>query len=348
MISPTPSYPLRAARRAPLIFADGRILVGLFLSAATGSAWATMDVAKVQGPLSCGECHKSEVEAWKATHHFETLNTMHRTPKAKEIATNLGIRRIKNEAICLECHYTSSLNEAKSEVIAGISCESCHGAARDWIKVHSDFGGSGAKKDTETPAHRTERIAASIAAGQIRPTDTYSVAANCFSCHTVPQEDVVNAGHSPGSDFDLLSWSQGEVRHNFTADLKKNAEAKPEHKRMLFILGRILDADYSLRAAAKATKDGPFATAMAQRVTTAIANLQQVQQALSRPELQAIIDAAAAAEVKINNGPALAAAAEKISSLARGFSAAHDGSSFAAVDALLPAPDKFRGTAFQP
>jgi len=312
---------------------------------------AATDPAKVQGALSCGECHKSEVEAWKSTHHFETLTTMHRKPKATEIAAKLGIRRIKDvkgAAICIGCHYTVNVSEGNPEINAGISCESCHGAARDWIKVHSDFGGSGAKKESETPAHRTERIAKSIAAGQVRPTDTYSVAANCFSCHTVPQEDIVNAGHPAGSDFDLLAWSQGEVRHNFTADLKKNANPRQEHKRMLFILGRVLDADYSLRAAAKATKDGPFATAMAQRVKTAIANLQKVQQATGSNELKEIIAAASSVETKINNGAALAAAAEKISGIARAFAAANDGSKFASVDALLPAPDKNKGKAFQP
>ena len=318
------------------------------LCSLTWAALAAPDPAKVQGPLACGECHKSEVEAWKTTHHFETFNTMHRLPKAKEIADKLGIRRVKSEAVCLDCHYTSKMNEGKPEVIAGISCEACHGAAQDWIKIHNDFGGNGAKKEGEAPAHKQERIAKAVAAGQIRPTDTYAVAANCFGCHTVPQENIVNAGHPAGSDFDLIAWSQGEVRHNFTADLKKNAEPTPEHRRMLFILGRVLDADYSLRAAAKATQDGPFATAMALRVKNAITNLQQVQQATGSPELKEIITAAGSAETKLNNGAALIAAADKVSGIARSFAAANDGGKFAAVDALLPAPDKFKGKAYQP
>ena len=338
---PSSARPRRRWSRAALLALGAIFCVPQALHAAP-------DREKVQGPLACGECHKSEIEAWKTTKHFETLNKMHREPRAKEIADKLGIRRIKSEAICLDCHYTTKMTEGKPEVIAGISCESCHGAAQGWIKIHSDFGGSGAKKENETPEHRKERMAKSIAGGQIRPSDTYSVAANCFSCHTVPQENIVNAGHPAGSDFDLIAWSQGEVRHNFTADLKKNAEPKPEHKRMLFILGRVLDADYSLRAAAKATKEGLFVTAMAQRVKTAIANLQQVQQATGSPELQEIIAAASSAEPKLNNGAALTAAADKISSVARSFAAANDGSKFAAVDALLPAPDKYKGKSFQP
>src|SRR5271170_7950972 len=96
------------------------------------------DPAKIAGAEKCAECHAPEVEAWKLTHHYSTFNTMHRRPEAREIANKMGLRRIKEESLCLRCHYTSQTgDDGVVHVISGISCESCHGAAVDWIKVHS-------------------------------------------------------------------------------------------------------------------------------------------------------------------------------------------------------------------
>ncbi len=323
-------------------------VTGALLIFGLASAPAAPDPAKVEGPQACAECHKSEVEAWKTTHHFVTFDQMHRGDKAKEISGKLNIRRIKNEALCQTCHYTSKMVEGKPDVIAGIACESCHGAAQGWIKVHNDYGGSGAKKESESAGHKAQRFAKSVEAGMIRPADTYRVAANCFGCHTVPQEDLVNAGHPAGSDFELVAWSQGEVRHNFLADLKVNAGPSAAHKRMLFVAGRILDVEHSLRAAAKATKDGAFATAMSQRVKAAIQKLQEADKAAGAAELKEILAAAAAAEVKVNNGAALTAAADKVGVLGKAFTQANDGTKLAALDALLPGADKLKGKAFQP
>ena len=285
--------------------------------------------------------------AWEKTHHFTTFNEMHRKPEAREIAEKLHIGRMKVEAVCLNCHYTSQVEEGKTNAKWGISCESCHGAAKDWNDRHYDFGGKGTKKENETPEHRQQRIERSKAAGMIFPSDTYSLAANCFGCHTVPQEDLVNAGHKAGSDFELVAWSQGEVRHNFSANQKVNAQPTPQHKRLLLVTGRILDLEYSLRAAAKSTKEGPFATAMAKRVSAALGTLQQVAQAVPSVELKEMLAVGNAVELKINNGPALVAAADKVAALAKNFAQANDGDKLAAVDSLLPTEDKYKGKAFQ-
>jgi hypothetical protein len=78
------------------------------------------------------------VEAWKLTHHFETFNSMHRSAAGREVASKMGLRRIKEESLCLKCHYTDQTDDSGKVVpISGISCESCHGPGKDWIKVHS-------------------------------------------------------------------------------------------------------------------------------------------------------------------------------------------------------------------
>ena len=80
---------------------------------------AAPDGAKVVGPNACAECHKQEVEAWKGTHHFKTFREMPRNAEANKIAERMGVRRIRSESLCLNCHFT-----VKEEPVAGISCES--------------------------------------------------------------------------------------------------------------------------------------------------------------------------------------------------------------------------------
>ena len=102
-------------------------------------------------------------------------------------------------------------------MVAGVSCESCHGGAADWLAIHADYGGDGVTKATESAEHRAQRVEDSIAHGMNNPHNIYLIARQCYDCHTVPNEKLVNVGgHLAGSqDFELVAWSQGMVRHNF-------------------------------------------------------------------------------------------------------------------------------------
>ena len=302
-----------------------------------------LDPAQVTGPDACGECHKSSVALWKKTRHATTFKKLPRMKEAKKIAKNLGIRRIKAESDCLSCHFTSAQVKGKVKPIAGITCESCHGAGKSWIKEHSDYGGKGVTMKSETPAHKKERFAKSEAAGMIRPMRLYKVAANCYGCHTVPNEKLVNVGgHSSGSKFDLVAWSQGEVRHNVWYS-KPNGEASAARKRMMYIVGKALDLEFALRGVAKATQKAAYAVSMAKRAAAARKAMNKIAGAVKTPEIEAIVAAAGAVKLKLNNAANLTAAADKISTAAEKFSNAHDGSKFAAVDALVPGADKYKG-----
>jgi hypothetical protein len=193
----------------------GRIMPAI-ASAMYGPGWTKEDYAKVVGNDRCGECHKNELESWKLTHHSTTWNNMHKSEQAQKIAAAMGVDDIKSDGACMNCHYTNKLEGSEITPIAGVSCESCHGPAKDWITIHNDYG-AGATKATETPAHRDERHAKADAAGMIRKDRIDMIAANCLGCHTVPNEELVNkGGHNAGSaEFDLVAWSQGEVRHNY-------------------------------------------------------------------------------------------------------------------------------------
>ncbi len=309
------------------------------------ASWAGPDPAKVVGPEKCAECHKAEVEAWKDTHHFDTVNTMHRSDRAQGIAEKLGLKAIKRDSPCLECHYTQQMKGGQADVIAGVSCESCHGAARDWLDVHNDFGGKGATQEAESPEHRKRRIEQSIAKGMHRPDQPYALVVQCFACHNVPEEKLVNVGgHQPGSVFEMVSWTEGEVRHNYASG-KGNRADPPERRRVLYVLGQMAALETNLRDLSKATEKNTFAVQMAKRAAAARDNLKKITAAANVPEVdQMLAGAGGKVELKLNNQSALARAADEVGGTARRFAANADGGRLAAVDPLIPPPSQYKGT----
>ncbi len=316
----------------------------IFGFAAYGAA--ASDPAKILGPNACAECHKQETEAWMGTHHFNTFRDMPRNVEAQKIAERMGVRRIKSESLCVNCHFTVQQKDENKEPVAGISCESCHNSGKDWIKVHSGYSGKTAK--TETKAEAATRWQLADSKGMIRPGSLYQLARNCYGCHVVPQEDLVNrGGHRAGSAFELVSWSQGEVRHNtWYSKGKENVPASAARKRMLYLVGLGVELETALRAVAKATVRKPYAFFMAQRVERARKQLAIAAKAAPNvPEIAKMVDYARSAALKLNNERLLTAAADNVSNLLAGITDKYDGSTMAGLDSLIPGPEKYVGTA---
>ncbi|WP_248304513.1 cytochrome c family protein [Breoghania sp. L-A4] len=303
-----------------------------------------MNPELVVGPNECAECHKKETAIWQGTHHFTTFRDLPQSKEAKEIGDKMGVKRLKADSACLSCHFTVQTVAGETKAIAGNSCESCHGEARNWYKVHSGF--SGKKEGQESKEEIAARWAKSEAAGMIRPKMTYRLAKNCFSCHLVPHEKLVNVGgHTAGSAFELVSWSQGEVRHNTWYNKgASNPEASLERKRMLFLVGRIAELETALIGVSKATEKADYALKMAKRADNARKVIASLAKLLPEaPELAEVHKAATSAALKLNNEAELAAAAGQISVLGLKFADSYDGSSFGAIDKYIPGPDKFKG-----
>ncbi|MCB1506670.1 MAG: cytochrome c family protein [Hyphomicrobiaceae bacterium] len=304
------------------------------------------DPSKTVGPNACAECHKQEVEAWKGSHHYGTFREMPRNAKGKQIAKQLGVRRIKSESLCLGCHFTVQHNEGNETPVSGISCESCHGAGKEWIKLHSGFSGKTAKTETKAEAQARWRLAEGK--GMIRPDALYRLARNCFGCHVVPNEELVNkGGHRAGSAIELLSWSQGEVRHNtWSSKGKENAQASAERRRMLYIIGLGVDLETALRSLAKATQRKVYAFEMAMRADRARKRIAEAARAVPDvPEIAKLVEVAYSAGLKLNNEQALSAAADGVSRLVADLAEHHDGAKLTGLDRLIPGPDKYKGSA---
>ena len=323
------------------------LIAGTLLLATRGAAAVAPD--KVMGPASCAECHPSEIEVWKKTVHFKSLYLAHRTPEAAKIVAQLGLQPMKTEPLCMECHYLAKEADGMKDIAAGITCESCHGAARGWVEGHGDYG-KGVKKEAEPAAHRVERRAAAIAQGMITPDDLYGLGQNCYSCHVLLDEKMTNVGgHVPGSaGFSLLGWSQGEVRHNVLRNGgKENAEASLEVRRRLLAVGWILETEYSLRATAHATEKATFGVTYARRADAARKMLEKIQTLAPTPQLEAILVVVRPLALKLNNAAELSAAADKLTALGRAFSDQVTSEQLAGLDSLLPAPDTYKGTPFE-
>ena len=255
-----------------LALALGVCLIRIESSFGSDPAWVGPHAGK---PYGCAECHQQEVEAWKASKHHTSAAGHLTTPNAQAYISKSGIARDE----CTSCHATEK-NESE-----GVSCESCHGPAGDWVKTHctvEEFGDLQTKAELvskDTPEAKAARIKACAEQGMIHPTNLYELASNCLGCHIVPHPKLVRAGHTPVDDqFDLLAWSQNEVRHNF---LRKdtNGAASPERQRALYVVGKLVDLEYSLRALAVCTTADALFEKMKERAASTLKDLGAISKA---------------------------------------------------------------------
>jgi hypothetical protein len=314
-------------------------------AAESASGPPVRDPAKIIGVDQCAKCHQPEIQQWMHTPHYATFETLHRLPRAKEIADKLGLQSIKRNDVCTQCHYTKQVEDGRERVAAGVSCESCHGGARDWMALHNDYGGPGVTKAVESAEHRAKRVADSVAKGMNNPHNIYLIARQCYDCHTVPNEKLVNVGgHLPGSqDFELVSWSQGMVRHNFLrGGGTLNATLSQDELRVMYVVGVMTDLEYSLRATATATDKSTFGTTSAKRAARMKKKLVEIQKLTNDPSLDPALEAVDAVELRLGNSAAIVASADVVGNAANEFAEHADGKQLVALDSILPQPNQYK------
>jgi hypothetical protein len=185
----------------------------------------------------------------------------------------------------------------------------------------------------------------------IRPRSLYQLAKNCYGCHVVPQEDLVNkGGHKAGSAFELVSWSQGEVLHNtWFSKGKDNVPANAARKRMLYLVGLGVELETGIRGVGRAKTRWLYSFEMAKRVDRARKQLAAASKAAPGvPEIAEMVKISYSAGLKLNNERLLTAAADGVSKQLTIITEKYDGSTMAGLDTLIPGPDKYKGTARRP
>jgi len=179
----------------------------------------SVDAPKYTGPGSCASpsCHggvqarantsvqQNEYSTWvvkdKHAHAFAVLTN----PVATRMAKILGIERADAAPKCLACHALSVPEADRARTFDstdGVSCESCHGPASNWLGPHTTKGWT------------HER---SIAVGMRDLRDPVRRAENCLTCHLgtadkAVDHEMIAAGH-PDLYFELASFTAAMPRH---------------------------------------------------------------------------------------------------------------------------------------
>ncbi len=117
------------------------VSIGLLLSTSAGAA--DRDASLYVGTKMCGMCHKKEdsgnqLAVWQKSPHakaFELLGA----PDAKAAGAKLGIADPQKSGKCLKCHstaynFTESIQTEKIQPEDGVTCESCHGPGKNYMK----------------------------------------------------------------------------------------------------------------------------------------------------------------------------------------------------------------------
>lgn len=326
-------YALVTARSAPM--------------SSAGASASPVNPHLTLGSETCVKCHANEVKVWQQTPHWRTFDELHRRPEAKEIARKLGVRSIKHDGRCVNCHYTQKTDLASGNIhaIEGVSCESCHGSAKNYVDVHHNYGGEHITRAMESPEHRMQRLQKSIELGMRNPVNVYLVAQSCLRCHTTADEQLVNVGgHPTGSlEFEFVSWSQGTIRHNFVrTDGKKNDPSPIGRLRLMFVSGMIAELEASLRATSTATQKAKYGITSAQRTARAAKRLQSVSKKINNPLINEVLSVFSSVQLKLNNQKQLSTAAEIVALLGYRFASETNPETLATLDAFIPPSDRWK------
>jgi hypothetical protein len=185
------------------------IFAGIFFAACAARGAETP--ARFLGAASCANssCHggggekQNQFLVWslKDFHSQRPAATL-ATARAKQIADVLEIKDPAADSRCTTCHaplheVQENLRGENFNVSEGVSCESCHGPAENWLRSHT--------RADYTRADRT-------AAGMRDLQNLYVRANTCVACHQNVDADILKAGH-PELIFELDGQSVAEPKH---------------------------------------------------------------------------------------------------------------------------------------
>jgi hypothetical protein len=193
------------------------VLIGVFLVAS--SAARAADPPKYTGPGSCASpsCHggvapRSDNSVWQNEYSTWVVKDKHAQaftalslPIAVRMAKILELPNAFSAPKCLACHALDVPDAQRArtfDLADGVSCESCHGPASNWLGPHT----------TKGCTHQQ-----SIDAGMYDDRDLISRSQKCLSCHLGTSEKFVDhqmiaAGH-PDLYFELASFSSVMPKH---------------------------------------------------------------------------------------------------------------------------------------
>jgi hypothetical protein len=194
------------------------VLIGISLGVSFSTCLAA-EPPKYTGPGSCASpsCHggvapRSDNSVWQNEYSTWVVKDKHAQaftalslPIAVRMAKILELPNAFSAPKCLACHALDvpAADRARTFDLAdGVSCESCHGPASNWLGPHTTKGWT----------HQQ-----SIEAGMYDDRDLISRSQKCLTCHLGTSEKFVDhqmiaAGH-PDLYFELASFSAVMPKH---------------------------------------------------------------------------------------------------------------------------------------
>ncbi|CAN5231947.1 hypothetical protein BH10PLA2_BH10PLA2_37100 [soil metagenome] len=150
----------------------------------------------------------------------------------------------ENNALCLRCHGLEGARSHPELQADGVSCEACHGPARQWLSQHYLPGWKGLSSDAKR------------ATGFIDTHDLLQRGKACAACHIGDRDkevnhDLIAAGH-PRLTFEYSAYLALEVKHWDDAAERKQY---PDFELRTWALGQVLTAQRSLELLAARADD---------------------------------------------------------------------------------------------
>lgn len=151
--------------------------------------------------------------------------------------SNLKDARAETDQLCLRCHAMNADNGPQRDLFArtdGIGCESCHGAAQEWLGLH--YGRDwNAKTDAEKRALGFQPLKSLTERAQL-----------CVSCHVGDSDkqvnhDLIAAGH-PRLNFEFGAFQAIMPKHWREAD----ENAQPDFEARAWAVGQVISAQAAL------------------------------------------------------------------------------------------------------
>lgn len=186
-------------------------IIGGFVLALIATPGLAGTPAKFLGATTCASsgCHggggagQNQFLIWSLRDfHSQRPPATLANARSKQIGEALGIDDPATDTRCTTCHapldsVPADRCGADFKISEGVSCESCHGPAENWLRAH-----------TRTDYTRADRVAAGL-----RDLQNLYVRANtCVACHQVVSAPLLKAGH-PELIFELDGQSVSEPKH---------------------------------------------------------------------------------------------------------------------------------------
>ncbi|SIN78362.1 Cytochrome c554 and c-prime [Singulisphaera sp. GP187] len=188
--------------------------------------------------------HRNAYTTWMALDPHSRAESVLKQKRSIEIENRLAIfsgrkaRSAETDTRCLGCHVSPGPNLNRTSVVSaaeGVGCESCHGAASQWLAPHSSASWkqlSDSKK---------------LELGMTPTTDLEARVNLCVGCHIGNSgrdvdHDLIAAGH-PQLDFEFLSYFEALPKH---WDESKVRREQPDLDARAWAIGQVVSAREAL------------------------------------------------------------------------------------------------------